>query len=129
VALGTPRGLGARARPRAAALLAGRCARHLEGARATEARLLDRDVERHAQVAAVLGARPAPAAPLLPAEEHVEEVERGVEGDPEVANALGRVPEAVIALTPPRVAEHRVGLADLLEALLCPLVAVVAIGV
>ena len=121
-------GLRARRRAAAAAVRAGSLARHLDGAAGAEHRLLEADVDGHAQVGARL--RPALAATPAAAEEHVEEVEGGVEREAaEVGHAVGGVPEGVVALALLRVAQHRVRLADLLEALLGLLVALVAVGV
>ena len=107
-----------------------RRSRHLDGALGAEHRLLEGDLDVHAQVVATLRAGVRATASAA-AEEHVEEVERRVER--EVAEvglrAVGDVAEGVVALALLRVAEHRVRLADLLESLLRDLVTVVAVGV
>src|ERR1035437_6970143 len=129
--------VGARLRTTAAAPAAARATteEHVEEVEggvereATEIGLREGDVAVHAQVGARL--RPtaaAPAAARATTEEHVEEVEGGVEREAtEVRHAVAGVPVGVVALPLLRVAEHRVGLTDLLEALLGRLVALVAI--
>ena len=126
----TLRRLRARPRTRAAALSAHSGAGHVDRAFRTEDRFLERDLDVHAQVIAALRSGASPPSGAT-AEEHVEEVEGGIEGErTEVRrHPVGGVPERVVALPLLRVAEHRVGLADLLEALLCLLVTVVAIRV
>src|ERR1019366_2669891 len=63
-------------------------------------------------------------------EEHVEEVEGGVEGElPEVGHLLAAVAVRIVALTLLRVTQDGVGLAHLLELLLGSLVTLVAVGV
>src|SRR5439155_4989673 len=117
-------------RTRAAALSAHSGAGHVDRAFRTEDRFLERDLDVHAQVIAALRSGASPPSGAT-AEEHVEEVEGGIEGErTEVRrHPVGGVPERVVALPLLRVAEHRVGLADLFEALLGLLVPVVAVGV
>src|ERR1035437_1470242 len=128
-AVGTLRRLRAGSRPAAGAVRARPLARHLDGAAGSEHGLREGDVDVHAQVGARLRTTAAaPAAARATTEEHVEEVEGGVEREAtEVRHAVAGVPVGVVALPLLRVAEPRVGLTDLLEALLGRLVALVAI--
>src|ERR1019366_5513703 len=121
---------GAGFRPRTVAFGALRRPRYLDCALGPEDRLLEGDLDVHAQVIAALRAGVG-AAPSAAAEEHVEEVEGRVKR--EVAEIglrpVGDVAEGVVALSLLGVAQHRVRLADLLELLLGALVTVVAVGV
>src|SRR5205085_3563351 len=81
------------------------------------------------QVRAPLGAAPRPASAAA-AEEHVEEVEGGVEAEAtHVGHAVAGVAEGVVALALLGIAEAGVGLPHLLEPLLGLLVPLVAVGV
>src|ERR1019366_6789173 len=124
------RGAGARFGAGAAALGALRRPRYLDSPLGAEDRLLEGDLDVHAQVVAALRTGVGPAPSAAP-EEHVEEVERRVER--EVAEirlrAVADVAEGVVTLPLLRIAQDRVRLADLLELLLGSLVAVVAVRV
>src|ERR1700736_751736 len=95
LARGALRNLRPRLRARPSALLALRGTGHVDRALGAKHRLREGDLDVHAQVAAALRPGAATAAACSAAEEHVEEIECGVEGE---RSEVGRHPVCGVAV-------------------------------
>jgi len=125
IALGTPRGLASRRTANAMAMGAVLNAFDFDLLLATENRLFEGDSEVIAEVSALLRGAPGGGGTAEEGVKDVAEATKDVETLKATTKPLTHMPEAIVVCPPFGVGEHLIGLVDLLEPLLSPILPVV----